>query len=47
MILYKNDTNFHNNKFPSVDDIQNAKDLLIKNNIKFNKLILLKKKINY
>jgi threonine dehydratase len=34
MILYKNDTNFHNNKFPSVDDIQNAKDLLIKNNIK-------------
>jgi len=34
MILYKNDTNFHTNKFPSVDDIQNAKDLLIKNNIK-------------
>ena len=34
MILYKNDTNFHHNKFPSVDDIQNAKDLLIKNNIK-------------
>lgn len=34
MILYKNGTNFHNNKFPSIEDIQNAKDLLIKNNIK-------------
>ena len=34
MILYKTGTNFHNNKFPSVEDIQNAKDLLIKNNIK-------------
>lgn len=34
MILYKNGTNFHNNKFPSIEDIQNARDLLIKNNIK-------------
>lgn len=34
MILYKNGTNFHNNKFPSIEDIQNASDLLIKNNIK-------------
>ncbi|HEX2409221.1 MAG TPA: threonine ammonia-lyase, partial [Nitrososphaeraceae archaeon] len=34
MILYKTGTNFHNNKFPSVEDIQNAQDLLIKNNIK-------------
>lgn len=34
MILYKNGTNFHNNKFPSIEDIQNAKDLLIKNKIK-------------
>jgi threonine dehydratase len=34
MILYKTGPNFHNNKFPSVEDIQNAKDLLIKNNIK-------------
>jgi threonine dehydratase len=34
MILYKTGTNFHNNKFPSLEDIQNAKDLLIKNNIK-------------
>lgn len=34
MILYKNGTNFDNNKFPSIEDIQNAKDLLIKNNIK-------------
>ena len=34
MILYKTGTNFHNNKFPSVEEIQNAKDLLIKNNIK-------------
>ncbi|HEU5462080.1 MAG TPA: threonine ammonia-lyase [Nitrososphaeraceae archaeon] len=34
MILKKTGTNFHNNKFPSVEDIQNAKDLLIKNNIK-------------
>jgi threonine dehydratase len=34
MILYKTGTNSHNNKFPSVEDIQNAKDLLIKNNIK-------------
>jgi threonine dehydratase len=34
MILYKNGTNFHNNKFPSIENIQNARDLLIKNNIK-------------
>lgn len=34
MILYKNGTNFNNNKFPSIEDIQNARDLLIKNNIK-------------
>jgi threonine dehydratase len=34
MILYKNGTNFHNNKFPSIEDIQNARDLLIKNSIK-------------
>jgi len=34
MILYKNSTNFYNNKFPSIEDIQNARDLLIKNNIK-------------
>ena len=34
MILYKTRTNSYNNKFPSVEDIQNAKDLLIKNNIK-------------
>ena len=34
MILYKNGINFHNNKFPSIEDIQNARDLLIKNNIK-------------
>ena len=34
MILYKNGTNFHNNKFPSIEDIQNARDLLIKNNVK-------------
>jgi threonine dehydratase len=34
MILYKTGTNFHNNKFPSVEEIQNAQDLLIKNNIK-------------
>ena len=34
MILYKTGTNSYNNKFPSVEDIQNAKDLLIKNNIK-------------
>jgi threonine dehydratase len=34
MILYKNGINFHNNKFPSIEDIQYAKDLLIKSNIK-------------
>jgi threonine dehydratase len=34
MILYKNGINFHNNKFPSIEDIQHAKDLLIKSNIK-------------
>jgi threonine dehydratase len=34
MILYKNGTNFNNNKFPSIEDIQHAKDLLITNNIK-------------
>jgi threonine dehydratase len=34
MILYKYGINFHNNKFPSIEDIQHAKDLLIKSNIK-------------
>jgi len=34
MILYKNGTNFKNNKFPSIEDIQHAQDLLITNNIK-------------
>ena len=34
MILYKNGTNFNNNKFPSIEDIQHAQDLLITNNIK-------------
>ncbi len=34
MILYKTGTNFNNNKFPSIEDIQHAKDLLITNNIK-------------
>ena len=34
MILYKNGINFHNNMLPSIGDIQNARDLLIKNNIK-------------
>jgi threonine dehydratase len=34
MILYKTGTNFNNNKFPSIEDIQHAQDLLITNNIK-------------
>jgi threonine dehydratase len=42
MILYKNSTNIHNNKLPSIGDIQKARDILIKNNI--NKTPLQKSK---
>ena len=42
MILYENSTNIHNNKLPSIVDIQKARDILIKNNI--NKTPLQKSK---